>query len=193
MTGAARGDVVIGIDAGTSVIKSVAFTLGGAQIAAAALPNVYRSAGVEAEQDIARTWSDAARTLRLLVDGTPGLAACVVAIAVTGQGDGTWLIDRDGVPVAPALLWLDGRSAEIVETVRAGDADIERFRITGTGLGTAQQGPQLVWLKRHRPEILARAATAFQCKDWLHFKLTGLRATDPSEAVLSFGDFRRGD
>jgi erythritol kinase len=49
---------------------------------------------------------------------------------------------------------------------------------------------QLAWMKRHRPEVLDRAATSFHCKDWLHFKLTGTRATDPSEANFTFGEFR---
>ena len=36
-------DLLIGIDAGTSVIKSVAFTAAGEQVGAAARPNVYRT------------------------------------------------------------------------------------------------------------------------------------------------------
>ncbi len=51
-------------------------------------------------------------------------------------------------------------------------------------------GPQLLWLERHRPEMMARATTAFHLKDWLYFKLTGERAADASEGVHSFGDFR---
>ena len=58
-------DMLIGIDAGTSVIKSVAFTLAGEQIAVAALPNRYETlAGGGVEQDMARTWADTATTLR---------------------------------------------------------------------------------------------------------------------------------
>ena len=53
--------------------------------------------------------------LRLLGDKVEDLASRTAAIAVTGQGDGTWLIDRDGEPVAPAWLWLDSRAAAIVE------------------------------------------------------------------------------
>ena len=45
-------------------------------------------------------------------------------------------------------------------------------------------------MKRHQPERLARAATAFHCKDWLYFKLTGERATDPAEGIFTFGNFR---
>ncbi|RVD52818.1 carbohydrate kinase, partial [Mesorhizobium sp. M8A.F.Ca.ET.023.02.2.1] len=83
-------DIFIGIDAGTSVIKSIAFDTKGRQIAAAATPNHYETLpGGGAEQDLARTWADAATTLRQLADKVPDLASRTVAIAVTGQGDGT--------------------------------------------------------------------------------------------------------
>ena len=49
---------------------------------------------------------------------------------------------------------------------------------------------QLAWMKRWQPERLARAATCFHCKDWLYFKLTGARVTDPSEGNFTFGNFR---
>jgi erythritol kinase len=184
-------DIVIGIDAGTSVIKAVAFGIGGEQIAVAAAPNAYRRIGQGGvEQDMARTWADAVATLRSLAGQEPGLARRVAALAVTGQGDGTWLIDEAGEPVAPAWLWLDSRAAEIVEAVAASPGYPRHYETTGTGISVCQQGAQLAWLKRHRPEVLSRAATAFHCKDWLYFRLTGERATDPSEGLFTFGDFR---
>jgi erythritol kinase len=187
-------DVLIGIDAGTSVIKSIAFDTAGRQIAAAALPNHYETLpGGGAEQDLARTWSDAATTLRQLADTVPDLASRTVAIAVTGQGDGTWLINSKGEPVAKGWLWLDARAAAVVEEIRARPEDRLRFEKTGSGLAACQQGSQFVFMKRTMPEMLGKAATAFHCKDWLYFRLTGERATDPSEGTFTFGDFHTRD
>ncbi|MFK0689704.1 FGGY-family carbohydrate kinase [Mesorhizobium sp. IMUNJ 23033] len=187
-------DVLIGIDAGTSVIKSVAFETAGRQIAAAALPNKYETLpGGGAEQDLARTWADTATTLRQLADKVPDLASRVIAIAVTGQGDGTWLIDADGEPVAKGWLWLDARAASVVEEIRARPEDRLRFEKTGSGLAACQQGSQFAFIKRNMPGMLTSAATAFHCKDWLYFRLTGERATDPSEGTFTFGDFRTRD
>ena len=65
----ADGSVLIGLDAGTSVIKSVAFDLDGRQLAEASRPNVYEAlpnGGVV--QDMARTFADTAETLRALVE-----------------------------------------------------------------------------------------------------------------------------
>ncbi|MCC7274983.1 MAG: carbohydrate kinase [Alphaproteobacteria bacterium] len=185
------GDLLVGLDAGTSVIKAVAFTTAGEQVGTAAIANAYaRTPDGGAEQDMARTWADAARTLRLLAGRVPDLARRLVVVAVTGQGDGTWLVDGAGDPVGAAWLWLDARAAPLVEEIRAGAADAARFAATGTGLAACQQGAQLAWMRRHRPELPAAAAAALHCKDWLYLRLTGRCATDPSEGTLTFGDFR---
>jgi erythritol kinase len=65
----------------------------------------------------------------------------------------------------------------------------QHYATTGTGVNACQQGVQLAWYKRHRPDVLERAATAFHCKDWLYYKFTGERATDPSEGLFTFGSF----
>jgi erythritol kinase len=184
-------DIIIGVDSGTSLIKSVAFTTTGEQIAVVALPNDYATlADGGVEQDLRKTWADCAATLRQLAEKVPNLAARVAAIGVTAQGDGTWLIDRDGEPVAPGWLWLDSRAAAIAEAVIEHPDYPTHYETTGTGVNACQQNVQLAWLKRNRPEIIARAATAMHCKDWLYFKLTGDRVTDPSEANFTFGNFR---
>jgi erythritol kinase len=184
-------DIIIGIDAGTTAIKSVAFDTTGHPIGMAGRPNVYASfSDGRAEQDMARTWQTVVETLGELTKTISGLDRRVAAIAVTGQGDGTWLVNSDGEPVAPALLWLDARAADIARDVIARPDYADLFAINATGANPCQQSAQLAWLKRNRPEALARTATAMHCKDWLYFNLTGVRATDPSEGTFTFGDFR---
>jgi erythritol kinase (D-erythritol 1-phosphate-forming) len=182
--------ILIGIDAGTSVIKSVAFSLDGAQIASAALPNSYvnlENGGVE--QEMPRTWVDTAATLRMLAEKVPSLRDRTVALAVTGQGDGTWLMDKHGGPVGRAWLWLDSRAASIAEEFMAHPDYTKHYKRTGTGINACQQSTHLVWMKRHTPELLAKATSAHHCKDWLYYHLTGERVTDPSEANYTFGRY----
>jgi erythritol kinase len=187
-----KDGLLIGIDAGTSVIKSVAFTTDGEQIASAAIANTYKALpGGGAEQDMAQTWGDAAATLKQLTEKVPRLAERTIVVAVTGQGDGMWLVDKAGEPVAPAWLWLDARSAAIAEGFAKSPAHAGHYKRTGTGVNACQMSTQLAWMRRHRPDVLAGAETSFHCKDWLYFKLTGRRATDPSEANFTFGDYRR--
>ena len=192
-SGRQSGDrsVIVGIDAGTSVVKSVAFDLSGRQVAVASRPNSFsRVEGGGAEQDMARTFAETAETLSELMERLPGGASSVAAVAVTGQGDGTWLIDKAGEPVGPAWLWLDARAGNLAAELVRSDMHRAHYRATGTGINPCQQNAQLLMIKRLMPERIAAAATAFHCKDWLYFKLTGVRASDPSEAVFTFGNFR---
>ncbi len=184
-------DLIIGIDAGTSVIKSIAFDLSGQHIASAAVPNRYTTAeGSAATQPLDQTWDDCAQSMRQLAEHVPDLASRVVAVAVTGQGDGTWLVDQNANPVGDAWLWLDARAGATAETLRQSAGDTARFARTGTGLNACQQGAQLAHMMAHFPDQLDKAATAFHCKDWLYLNLTGIRATDPSEGCFTFGDYK---
>ena len=59
-----------------------------------------------------------------------GPAARTAAVAVTGQGDGTWLVDKAGEPIGAGWLWLDARAAPIVEELRRyGVRDLTRDRL----------------------------------------------------------------
>jgi erythritol kinase len=183
-------DILLGVDAGTSVIKSVAFSLSGEQIAATARPNVFQTlGGGQVEQDMQRTWSDCVATLRELGERIPNLGERVAALAVTAQGDGCWLIDADGEPVGGGLLWLDSRAASLVAEYMKTDSYIEHYALTGSGLNACMASGQLAWMKSWQPERIARAATCFHCKDWLYFKLTGDRVTCPAEANFTFGNY----
>ncbi len=185
--------VLLALDSGTSVVKAVAFTVAGEILATRSRPNAYTvHPGGGVEQDMRRSWDDAAVVLEeLTVDlATRHADAQIVALGITGQGDGTWLIDAAGEPVGDGWLWLDARAAAIVEDLKASGAASSVFAYTGTGLAACQQAPQLLWMQRHRPDMLARAATAFHPKDYLYFRATGARRTSPCEGCFTFGDYR---
>lgn len=186
-----NADLIVGIDAGTSVMKAVAFSLSGRQVASASVRNSYQvGEGGAVTQSLDQTWTDCVRALLLLKDKVERLAERTAAIAVTGQGDGTWLVGAGNRPVTDAWLWLDARAAPTVEHLSASDADRARFEATGTGLSTCQQGSQMAHMQRHCRDLLDATEVALHCKDWLYLNLTGVRATDPSEVSFTFGNFR---
>ena len=183
-------DIIISIDAGTSVIKSIAFDRNGSSIATASRPNAYhKSADGGIEQHILTTWKNTLVTLTDLVQQIPD-ASKVTALGITGQGDGTWLVDRDNTPVGDALLWLDTRAAKVVDEFGIRGARASAYQFTGTALNSCNQSAQLAWLKREQPERVKQADCALHCKDWLYLNLTGERVTDVSEGVFTFGNFR---
>ena len=181
-------EVLIGIDAGTSVIKAVAFDATGEALASRSRPNRYTElANGGVEQDMRRTLADALAVVAELVEAEPALARRVAGLAVTGQGDGTWLIDAAGEPVHEGWLWLDSRAAAEARELATRPGSELVYARTGTGINVCQMRTHLTWMKRHAPQLIERAATALHCKDWLYLGLTGERAGDPSESVFTFG------
>jgi sugar (pentulose or hexulose) kinase len=182
--------MLFGVDVGTTVTKAVAFDPTGAALTRAARPTVlHRAAEGRYEQDIDHVVGSVVAVLAELRARVPG---AVAAVGITGQGDGLWLVDSAGNPVRSAISWLDGRSTPVLDGWAA-DGLLEMiFRRTGNYLFPGASGPLLAWLDSHDPGVLDRATTAAYCKDVVLQRLTGVRATDPSDASAPFLDPRTG-
>lgn len=181
--------VTIGIDAGTSLVKAVRFGPDwSAQRTATVATAVRRPRPGWTEQDMAKVW-DAVGSVVAEVAPADG---AVDLVAVTGQGDGCWLVDAAGDPVRPAMLWNDGRAASTVDAWER-DGLLERaFRVTGSYGNAGLAHAQLAWLADAEPDAAARAGTLLSCGSWLYLRLTGRRVLDPSEASNPFLDARTG-
>lgn len=182
---------VLGLDLGTSGIKVVLVDAGGQVIARA-----ERAYGVSsphpgwAETDPAR-WEDAARAgvaeVLAVVD------ADVRAVGIDGQMHGTVLIDRDGQPVRPAVLWPDARAgAQLDAWTRLSP---RRRRALANPVTPGMTGPVVAWLVEHEPDVVAQAHRVLLPKDWLRSRLVpGSFVTDPSDASASLlWDLERED
>ena len=179
----------LGIDAGTSVVKAAIFDEHGEALAVQGrpIPLMHERGGVTGavEQDLdvilatlAAVVSDAVRESGT----TPG------SIALTGQGDGCWITDERFRPIRPAVSWLDGRASGLVDEWARSGVTEEVFRISGGTMFPGAPAACLKWLDLNEPQTLDRAATAGYCKDVIFGRLTGERATDPSDASMPFGD-----
>ncbi|MFE4176981.1 FGGY family carbohydrate kinase [Streptomyces sp. NPDC056909] len=175
----------VGLDMGTSVAKAAAFDEDGTALRVESTPISLGGRGDRVEQSVEEVVRAASRVLGAVTEGrAPAL------VALTGQGDGLWLVDAGGRPVRPALSWMDGRAGDLVAGWMA-DGTAERlYRRTGNVLFPGSPGPLMAWLDRNEPESLDAATTAACCKDVLHLRLTGERGTDLSDASVPFLDPR---
>ncbi len=176
------------VDAGTTMIKAVGYDDDGTEVVVVRQPTtVTRPHPGWAQQDMTSVWEAVVHTVRGVVHQ---LDAGVDYIAITAQGDGCWLVDRNGAPTGPAILWNDGRAAEIVEDwTRAGLLD-RAFRINGSLTASGLPNAILTWLRRHDPDRLERSAAALTCGGWLFTRMTGELGIDESDAAAPFMDIR---
>lgn len=178
--------MLIGLDAGTSVVKATAFSDDGDEIAVAARPTRTLSpAAGRAEQDLEEVIAAVGAVVR---EVTEAAAEPPDLLGITGQGDGLWLLDEQGRATRPPILWSDARAAPIVAEWLAAGVVEAGFRHSGNVVFPGAAAPLLVALGRDEPESLERAATAGYCKDAILQRLTDARATDASDASLPFLD-----
>ena len=179
--------IVIGVDGGTTAVKAVAFDLSGGIRAThhESVPVNYGKLG-EAEQDMEAIWQGVASCLREVREQCPDDE--IVAIGLTGQGDGAWLVDENGTPTRPAATWLDGRAGDRVnEWMKDGKAD-KVLETSGTTVFGGLFPVLYEEFAQNEADVLAKSATQLYCKDWLRFRLTGERLTDYTEASRTFLD-----
>ncbi|WP_051950864.1 FGGY-family carbohydrate kinase [Actinacidiphila yeochonensis] len=175
----------VGLDMGTSVAKAAAFADDGTTLRVESTPISLGGQGGHVEQDIEEVVRAATGVVAAVAGGqAPAL------VAVTGQGDGLWLVDAEGRAVRPAMSWMDGRAGGLVAGWMADGTADRLYRRTGNVLFPGSAGPLLAWLDRNEPASLDAAATAACCKDVIHLRLTGERATDLSDASAPFLDPR---
>ncbi|MEU5951738.1 FGGY-family carbohydrate kinase [Streptomyces sp. NPDC047525] len=182
---------VLTIDVGTTMIKSVVFDDQGKEIAVARLATeVLRPHPGWAEQDMDAVWNAVVHTVRSVLSG---LADPVWLVSFTAQGDGAWLVDEDGRPTGPAILWSDGRAGDLLTAWQREGVLEAAFRRNGSLTCAGMPNALFSWLAAHDPDRLARSATSLTAAGWLFLRLTGVRACDESDASAPFLDHTTGD
>ena len=181
---AAPADLFLGLDIGTSSVKSILINVDGSVAAVATAPlSIDTPQPGWAEQDPETWWAASRVAIRgvLAQRGDGGMR--VAAVGISGQMHSSVFLDRAGAVIRPALLWSDGRTtAECHEIVtRAGGETHLRKWVCNPALEGFTL-PKVLWLRNHEPAAFARLATVLLAKDFVRLRLTGTVATEPSDA-----------
>jgi xylulokinase len=174
--------VAIGIDLGTSGVKTIAVTADGVVVAEASAnyPLLTPQPGWT-EQNPSDWLAGTQSALRALVAQLADQYSAV-AIGVAGQMHGAVFLDGAQAVIRPALLWNDQRTADACLEIEAAMPRAELIRRTGNPAITGFQLPKILWLRSQEPAHFARLRQVLLPKDYLNLALTGVVATDPSDA-----------
>ncbi len=176
---------IIGIDAGTSMVKSIVFGKGGEELAVSSrkVELIIPSQG-RVEQNMDEVWDSVAETIREVLTMTAIDPNDVAAVAVTAEGDGLWMIGYDGNPAGNAINWMDSRGSDLCVRWYTDGTATKIYGVNGFPMYPGNYLCLVRWVIENDPELLENTAWLADCKDWLKFKMTGKVSRDESMALL---------
>ena len=161
-------DYVIGVDCSTTAAKAVVWNAGGE-----ALSQDRRTFELSqprpgwGEQNAEDWWTATAAAIRRAVQTVD--TSRIGALCITHQRESFVCLDERGLPLRPAMLWLDTRATAEVE--KHGTDEVHR--ITGKPPNPTPAWYKLLWLWAHELETVSRVGKVVDVHGFLVHKLIG--------------------
>ena len=174
------GQYLLGLDAGNTVIKAVLFDIDGREVSAHGVDgSTHKPAPGMVERSLPELWENAKVAISGCIAKAGIDAGRIAAIGAAGHGNGLYLLDRQGEPLI-GIQSLDTRAAALAEELDS-QRGAAMHAISLQRPWPSQTPLLLSWLKRHRPELYARAGTLLFAKDVLTAGLTGTAVSEISD------------
>ena len=173
--------ILLGIDFGSGGCKVTAIDPEGTILGTASMeyPTFYEHRGWS-EQDPSDWYPVMCGALAKLREKGVDLQR-VGAVSFDGSTHNAVLLDEAMKPVRRTIMWTDQRSTE--ECAELGEKYRAKIFDTAYQMPTPTWTlPQMMWLKKHEPEILKRTKHVLFVKDYVRYQVCGHAATDYIEA-----------
>ncbi len=187
-------DQVLAVDVGTQSVRALLFGPDGTLVGRVKVPiEAYVAPRPGwAENDPELYWDAVGDACRGLL-ASPGVRIDAIAgLALTTQRSTIVVVDADGRPLRPAIVWLDQRRAEGLP--RIGGVQGLAFRALGVAATVAafQADCEANWLRAHEPATWAQVDRYLLLSGFLVHRLVG-RFVDADAAQVGYVpfDFRR--
>lgn len=170
---------LLGIDIGTTSLKAAVFDGEGNRLALRS-----RDYTLDTNAETGYIEFNADEYIRLCEEVIAELSEeCgqIDAISVDTQGETLIFTDEAGIPICPAVVWLDNRAEAEANEIKEKFGNEKVYNVTGQPEITAGwPASKVLWFKKKRPEIFANVRKIFMLEDWVLYRLTGNFVTEPT-------------
>lgn len=176
---------LLGIDCGNTVCKATVFSATGKSLGTASDRVKARLPGPGFyDHDLGELWSVVTGVIRKAIQATSVEPSAIQAVGVCGHGNGLYGLDDAGVPLI-GIQSLDFRAEEVCQRWNAEGVSQAAFPFSRQHCWPGQTNSLLAWLRGHDSSTYRRLHTAFFCKDYLNYRLTGAVSTDYSDLSVT--------
>ncbi|MDN4521751.1 MULTISPECIES: FGGY-family carbohydrate kinase [Mycolicibacterium] len=158
----------IGVDIGTTGIKTVLLDTTAGIVATANRENTLHSPGPGfAEADPVQWYRNVVESIREVLAVSGVAPDQIGALATSGMVPAVVAVDQTGTPLRRAILQNDARAHREVAGLAAKLATVDLVTLTGSALTQQSVAPTTVWLRDHEPDVYARTAHWIGSYDWV--------------------------
>ena len=177
---------VLAYDFGTGGIKASLFDAQGKVLASGfdAYDTFYPASGMH-EQAPADWWrATVESTRRLAAEAGAETMSGIRAIGISGHSLGVVPLDAEGRLLRDLVpIWSDSRADTEAREFFGGISETRWYETTGCGFPPGLYSVfKLMWFRSHEPEWFNRTDVVLGTKDYINYRLTGVKATDNSYA-----------
>ena len=174
---------LLGIDIGTTGVKVILLEEDGS--ISANVTEEYETSTPNplwSEQNTDDWWNATCVAVKKALAASAENSADIKGVGVSGQMVGLVLLDSDGHPLRPCIMWNDQRSLKEAEelTTQIGLETI--LAETSNPLFASFVAPKLAWVRNHEAEVYGKIRHVLLPKDYITYMLTGNIATEVSDA-----------
>ncbi|MGE5139687.1 MAG: xylulokinase, partial [Rudaea sp.] len=175
---------LLGIDVGTSGTKALLVDAVNGAIRASATTEYPMSTPqpLWAEQNPADWWAAAVTSIRAVLKTEGVTPQQVSGIGLTGQMHGLVLLDKRGNVLRPCIMWNDQRTARQCAEITDKIGARRLLELIANPVLPGFTAPKILWVRENEPDIYEQAAQVLLPKDYIRYRLTGIFATEVSDA-----------
>ena len=162
---------LLGIDVGTTAVKSVLYDTSGRILARASREYLITHPKLGwAEHSPQLWWELTKETIHeVLANAGSSTKDNIAGMGVSALHPIVLPVDKKGEPVRPAIIWLDARGGKLHDPLL-----------------------KLLWIKQNEPDVLIRTHKFLTANGFINYKLTGEFTVDITQA-LGMGEFEMPD
>jgi xylulokinase len=176
-----KGQLILGLDIGTSGCKLVVFdNLGEVKAFDSQSYQTYYSGPGFVEQNADDWWMAVARGMANIFSTTKVRPIDISAIGLAGQSPTCLPVAKDGSPLRKAMIWLDTRSIKQVHHMTAMVAEDALINTSGNPVAAPYIIPKIKWIEDNEPKIFQATHKVLQSHAFIGYKLTGVFYQDLS-------------
>lgn len=177
----AVGTYLLGIDVGTTGTKALLIDDAGSVVGSSTSDYpMLTPRALWAEQNPRDWWAATVKAVRHVLQSVDPRR--IVGVGLTGQMHGLVALDAHGSVLRPCIMWNDQRTGSQCAAITRQIGEHRLLDLIGNPVLPGFTAPKLLWVRENEPDVYQRIARVLLPKDYLRYRLTGVFATEVSDA-----------